>query len=218
MGQTGKGVPYPDSADAPDGPGAVKAVADFIDAQPGIAPLTYAQIQALDGEQLWAGRVAYQTDTGTARPISGLYTFNGVAWRLPWSQPWGVLPNGYAQITDNQDGNGATVAVAGLSLTNVVVANRRIKVSVAGRVSQNSAGIPIVSVNDGVTHELWSVPLAGATPACVSGHYVSSPPAGSITHAVEIESSPGTTDLVASDATPVSLLIEDIGPATGAPS
>lgn len=58
---------------------------------PGISPLTYAQIEALAGAGLWTGQQVYQTDIGTKRPNPGVYTYNGVAWRLPWNIPWGAL-------------------------------------------------------------------------------------------------------------------------------
>lgn len=122
MATTAKGVPYPVGGDAPDGPTQIKAVADYIDAAPGIALLTYAQINALSGGALWAGRRVYQTDTGTNRPVSGEYVYNGVNWRLPWNMPWGEI----AVATHGADTTGYTTYanITGLSVTFTAVANR----------------------------------------------------------------------------------------------
>lgn len=56
---TSKGYPYPEDTDAADVPSDVQALAEAVDASPGIASLSQAQIDALSAGQRWAGRIVW---------------------------------------------------------------------------------------------------------------------------------------------------------------
>lgn len=64
MTTTPKGVPYPESTDPNNAPGDIKAVADWLNANPGIAAMTTVQRNALTGAQVWPGRTIFNTATG----------------------------------------------------------------------------------------------------------------------------------------------------------
>lgn len=59
MANTTKGFPYPIDTDAADIPSDVQLLAEAVDAAPGIASLTQAQIDALSAAQKWAGRIVW---------------------------------------------------------------------------------------------------------------------------------------------------------------
>lgn len=63
MVTTPKGVPYPASTDPNNVPLDLQRLADWVDARPGVAPLTTAQRDALAGVDLWNGRVIYNLTT-----------------------------------------------------------------------------------------------------------------------------------------------------------
>ena len=54
---TTKGFPYPEDTDDTDVPGDMQALADAIDAMPGISALSQAQVDALGAAGKWAGRI-----------------------------------------------------------------------------------------------------------------------------------------------------------------
>lgn len=150
---TAKGVPIPGLDDAPNGPDAISDVAGWVDARPGIALLTYAQINALSGVEIWTGRCVYQTDGGTNRPQAGPYWYNGVAWRLPWNQPWGwideILPASFGTSS------GSLVPITGGSLTKTFVDHRTFRIRASAKGSSATSGdIGEVSVEDDVDGQL----------------------------------------------------------------
>jgi hypothetical protein len=61
--QTPKGVPYAAGTDPNDLTLHTQGLADWIDARPGVSPLTTAQRDALTGADLWDGRVILNLDT-----------------------------------------------------------------------------------------------------------------------------------------------------------
>lgn len=71
------GISKPQSSDANNVPLHLGAVADFLDVNPSISPLSGAVIAALTGPQKPAGRVVYNTTTGTLQ-ISNGTTFRDV--------------------------------------------------------------------------------------------------------------------------------------------
>lgn len=148
MGTTAKGVPYQDLGDPPDGPAGERAVAQWVDDNPGIRSRTYAQINALTGADLWVGRTVHQSNTGVHRTASGIYVYNGVDWRPPWNLPWGELD--YAEKTAVQSINTSVDDINGLTVSKSVVANRIILVRASfGFVGQNtSPGLVKVSITD----------------------------------------------------------------------
>lgn len=188
----------------------------------GISVLTYAQISALSGADLWEGRKVYQTDTGTGREVQGEYTYNGVAWRLPWNLPWGKLPNGLIQKTSGMTtGIGSEVDMAfGFSLTNTLVAHRLMRAKVQCGYQQNGTGdnTTVFLISDGSnSHRVASNSIASGETARMEGCYEWTSVAGALTITPRATSSPGTTDLVAASVSPASLTWDDCGPA-GSPA
>lgn len=118
----------------------------------GISVLTYAQISALAGADLWEGRRVYQTDTGTGRAVKGEYTYNGVAWRLPWNMPWGEV---VAPALAGADATNYTAYadIVGMTRTFTAVANRRYEIELEFEFSGSVNGQPVYGrlVLDGAT-------------------------------------------------------------------
>lgn len=215
MGSTAKGFPYPDLTDPPNGPADIGALAEAVDDTPGITPATYAEINALTGGEVWAGRTVYQTNTGTNRPDVGLYQHNGVDFRGPWNLPWGILD--VASVTANQTTIGTEADLTGLTLTLTFVANRWIRAILRGGYSQNSSGTPVFYIHDGTTsHSVFSITNASADTGRFTGAYEFTPSAGSLTVKGRGSSAAGTVDLIASATNPARLVIEDMGPAGAA--
>lgn len=221
MGTTTKGYPFPAETDSPDGPAQIGALANVCDSMPGIAILTYAQINALSGAAVWTGRKVYQTDTGTNRPFQGEYTYNGVAWRPPWNLPWGVLDDGVA--TSPQGSITGFVDLAGLTVSWTVVANRKYEVSgcvMLGSTVANDA--VLVNVTDGSNVQLQQI---GDVVAVASSFVPLKPSvellglsAGPMTakfRAGRTGTGVGTTE--ASATQPAQIKIADVGP-DGAPA
>lgn len=78
MANTTKGFPYPIDTDAADVPSDVQLLAEAVDAAPGIASLTQAQIDALSATQKWAGRVVWNQTSNKLQRSNGS-TFADVA-------------------------------------------------------------------------------------------------------------------------------------------
>lgn len=78
MANTTKGFPYPIDTDAADVPSDVQLLAEAIDAAPGIASLTQAQIDALSATQKWAGRIVWNQTTSKLQRSDGS-TFSDIA-------------------------------------------------------------------------------------------------------------------------------------------
>lgn len=213
MGTTSRGLRYADGGDAPSGPIATQELAEDVNDIPGIATRTYAQISALAGAALWEGRTVYQTDTGTNRPVKGLYTYNGIAWRQPWNQPWGRLPNGLVVNTAGVAGIGSLVDIALLTLTNTFVANRAISARLSGRWAQNSAGTCVFYIHDGGNSRVVAQSTNGAgDTGAISASWPFTPAAGSGIVKAQASSAAGTVDVAASVTTPWRLELVDEGP------
>jgi hypothetical protein len=77
MPQTDRGYPFPDGDDPiTDGNDAIQALAERASLLPGIATLSTAQRDALEGVELWTGRVIFNVTVGR------LQRWNGTAWVL----------------------------------------------------------------------------------------------------------------------------------------
>lgn len=140
-----------------------------VNAHTGVSTMTYAQIAALTGASLWAGRTVYQTDTGTGRPNVGVYTYISPAtgWRLPWNQPWGTLAYVENASLDQNIGTGITDVIGVTTGTISFVTNREYEVrGSVGHVVQNTdVGILKVFItnlaNTGLTNIVNDVLAAG---------------------------------------------------------
>lgn len=222
---TAKGVPVPDLGDPPNGPADIAAVAGWVDDHPGSSPLTYAQINALSGAELWEGRGVYQTDTGTTRPAEGPYWYNGIDWRKPWNEPWGLAADPAIIIADTDPLVGLA-DVPGLVVPGSFVANRRLEIVVSMPwCVQGSNGTPLVYINDGTTdHLVWMAPNGkqdGSVTAIAGGNHfapgmqriVLVSVAGAQTYKARVNGNGGTVTVKAFTAHPSELTVNDIGPA-----
>lgn len=227
MTTTAKGVPVPDLGDPPNGPAQISAVADWIDAHPGISPLTYAAINALAGGDLWEGRCVYQTDTGSNRPVEGPYWFNGIDWRLPWNEPWGLI--GSASISADTGAIPGLNDVPGLEVDAVFVANRKLEIEISMPwCVMGSNGAPLAYINDDVAdHLVWMAPngrqdgsvasVGAGNMFSVSGRIVLPSVVGAQAYKARINGNGGTVTVRAFTAHPSEITVTDIGP-NGAPA
>ena len=71
MANTALGFPYPAGTDSPAGHTQVQALADAVDAQPGIGSFTQTQINAFTAPEKRAGRVVWNSTTGTLQRCDG---------------------------------------------------------------------------------------------------------------------------------------------------
>ena len=71
MPNTTKGYPYPEGSDAVDVPGDIQALADAVDASPGVTSYTSTQIAALSAGEKWAGRVIWNSTAGKLQVSNG---------------------------------------------------------------------------------------------------------------------------------------------------
>lgn len=88
MATTPKGAPYPVGSDlVVNGDNAIQALAEWVDARPGIAVMTTAERNALTGADLWTGRKIYNTTESREEH------YNGSAWVAsnPTSEPIQIL-------------------------------------------------------------------------------------------------------------------------------
>lgn len=221
MGATGKGIPFPDGDDAPLGPLQMAALAGWVDEYLGAH--SYAEINALTGAEVWAGRRVWQTDTGAARPMQGLYLHDGVEWRKPWNLPWGEV---VAPATHGLDGAGYTAYadITGLSVSFDAVTNRRYRIELDFAFSLSAAGTGAhgrlfmdaatqLQERDGAagTGNFGSVHCAFVGTLAAGPHTIKG-------QCARHGGDPVTVTVVGSNPTKLSTLtVEDIGPA-GAPA
>lgn len=72
MATTDLGFPYPVNADAVDVPGDIQALADAVDAAPGIGAYSQTAIDAFTLAEKRAGRLVFNTTTGKTQVSNGL--------------------------------------------------------------------------------------------------------------------------------------------------
>lgn len=147
MGVTPKGIPIPDLDDPANAPLDFLGVSAWLENY--LSPLTYAQINALSGVDLWVGRKVYQTDTGTNRPNIGEYTWNGVSWRLPWNQPWGLVKR--QGMAPSGTSYSSIAPATALGCTFAAVANRlyTVKCRIPFQVTAANAALSRLVVTEG---------------------------------------------------------------------
>lgn len=65
MPTTSRGAPYPGDGPAVpnDVPGDIRRLAEWVNARPGVTPMTSTSRAALTGAELWRGRTVHETDT-----------------------------------------------------------------------------------------------------------------------------------------------------------
>jgi hypothetical protein len=156
------------------------------------------------------GAMAYTLDTQTAwmRRTGAWVAF------APGPAAAGILPNGYAQITANVALTTAMTAIAGLSVTVNVPANRRVRVSSSSSLSSNAAGATLIRPSlyaDGAQVNQQLLYMVSGSFNAFSISAVLRPAAGSHTCALYalIDVAPGT--IYCSAIAPAFILVEDIG-------
>lgn len=104
MANTTKGFPYPIDTDAADVPSDVQLLAEAVDAAPGIASLTQAQIDALSAVQKWAGRVVWNQTANRLQQSNGS-TFSDLGSPLSSAtpQPLGSASAGTSTTVSRED-------------------------------------------------------------------------------------------------------------------
>lgn len=154
-----------------------------------------------------------------ADTTNGIQQYNGSAWRLPWSLPWGFI--GSTTRTTSFAATNANIITYSLA----AIANRRYRItagagSVSSSVDSDIAGLAVYA--DGTKRagvNIWCPFLGtGYHGGTVVGYYA---PTSSATVTIaaygERVSGTGTITWGASATSPLQLFIEDIGP-TGAPA
>ena len=132
----------------------------------------------------------------------------------PTLGPLGVL--GYAQSVVNQAGFTTVADITGLSVAVNVAANRRIKVTAQGEVSQNTAsGTTRGLIREGTTalqNWLWAdLPAGGDLQGM--GSIILTPSAGAHTYKMSLQTSGGSVTFGGGTERPGFILVEDMGPA-----
>ncbi|NGZ99386.1 hypothetical protein G5V59_00155 [Nocardioides sp. W3-2-3] len=64
MSTTAKGAPFPETTDTNDAPARIQALAQWVDARPGVATFTTDERNVLVGTDIWPGRVIFNSTTG----------------------------------------------------------------------------------------------------------------------------------------------------------
>jgi len=173
----------------------------------------------------YTGQLSAITAAGVT---NGIEQYNGSAWRLPWSMPWGVV--GRALITSSTNTTGTTL-VSGSSLSFSQVQNRIYKYTVTGHAAWTAVG---GSINDGLRVSITNaaatayihqdyLPYGNSTTYGYGigfSWYEVAGSSASVTRELRVSRFYGTSGPVTffADSTRVaSFLIEDIGP-SGAPA
>lgn len=151
----------------------------------------------------------------------GLYTYNGTSWRKGpgWNAPWGYV--GYTEVTTNQSANNANI----LSSTISVVNRRRYQLTAQipgyfSNVANNNASLQIQVGGTSIAEaRMWTSRITSADiGTSIVGHYVATATNASLAVAIYSQSVIGTNhQYIAAAGKPISLLVTDIGPSTGAP-
>jgi hypothetical protein len=143
---------------------------------------------------------------------------NNTALRKQWNIPWGRISHAIA--TASQTGITTTITdLTSLTVTFTASANRYYLIRGHITAQQNSAATAFeVRVTDGSNTQIASCDqtvIAGQA-LSTSVAVVVQPAAGSVTYKLRGLTNTGTADLIASAASPILILVEDIGP-SGAP-
>lgn len=153
----------------------------------------------------------------------GLYTYNGTSWRKGpgWNAPWGYVQ--YTEVTSNVT-SGANVTILTGSTISVVNRRRyRITAHVPGYFSTGALSVALVQIVVGGTsiagQRVFTSQVTSAENGCtVVAMYVATATNTALSCNIFSTSVTGANhQYLCSATTPMSLLVEDIGPAAGAP-
>lgn len=177
MANTTKGFPYPVDTDAADVPSDVQLLAEAVDAAPGIASLTQAQIDALSAAQKWAGRVVWNQTTNRLQQSNGS-TFSDLGSPLSSAtpQPLGTAAAGTSTTVSREDHVHAlptASAVGAIPTSTVTTKGDLLAASGAGaitRVAVGTDGFVLQADSTQTAGIKWaSAPEAGFSPFLLMG-------------------------------------------------
>ena len=164
------------------------------------------------------GMMAY---IGSGDVNEGLYSYNGTSWRKGpgWNAPWGYI--NYTEVTSNQSASNANI----LSSTISVVNRRRYQLiaQIPGyfsSVANNNSSVQILVGGTTIAEaRMWTSRVTSADiGTSIVGHYVATATNTSLAVAIYSAAIIGTNhQYIAAATKPISLLVTDIGPGTGAP-
>ena len=117
---TDKGVPYPEQSDYNNVPRDLQAIAEWLDARPGVSSLTTSQRDALTGVALWEGRVIYNLSETRVEVYDGddWVEIEGGGGGEPIPGPPNVLSIG--TVTTGAPGDPASATITGTSPSQVL--------------------------------------------------------------------------------------------------
>ena len=139
MATTGKGFPYPASSAANNVPADIQALADAVDATPGIASMSTVTRDALGASAKWTGRVIWNLTTST------LQRYDGSSWLNVDQGTWLSYPPTLAQGASTDIAKTVTYAKY-LSIGKLVICQLRLQATAAGTAGSNvTATLPVTA-------------------------------------------------------------------------
>jgi hypothetical protein len=149
---------------------------------------------------------------------------NEPAWILveditPTPAPANSAPSStlaYAEVTTNQGSITTEVDITGLAVTVIVPAGRRLRITGQITFSNTGANQNIGSIKEGGTFLGQHAVISGAANTVESMHWsaVVSPSAGTHTYKLTFQATSGTATTSTNANNPISILVEDITPAS----
>lgn len=143
--------------------------------------------------------------------------YNGAAWRLPWSNPWGRVASAVTSSSD-QGSVTAITDVTALTCTWTAVANRRYKIYALAYFSNTGAGnFTELSVTDASNVQKDIGRVAASSAASTKGDVImcqyeeTGITAGSVTRKCRTQAITGTST-VRNSFSLGKMIVEDIGP------
>lgn len=190
MPTTSRGVHYPAAADPDDVPGDLQAIADWVNARPGVTPMTTSERNALSGTDLWNGRIVYNLTTQQLER----YNTTGPAWEIADAAAFipktlvdakGDLLVGSADDTvvrkavgsDGQVLTADAASTGGMKWAAAVPATKTVRVSLTANLALTTATNTTVSFTteqfdtDGF-HDTVTNPSRLTVPAGLGGKYI----------------------------------------------
>lgn len=156
----------------------------------------------------------------TGAATEGPEYFNGVSWRKPWNQSWGLL--GYAKVVAIQTGFDTVIRdIGGASVVAAVAGNRLLRVSLYAYFSlTTTTSYGQFFITDGAD---VSFTIGACSPGTVGGSISLSTivptVAGTTSLTVKARVNCGAGNLnIQNPSGPLTLTVEDVGPAVGSPT
>lgn len=175
MPNTTKGYPYPQGSDAVDVPGDIQALADAVDASPGVTSYTSTQIAALTAGEKWAGRVIWNSTAGKLQVSNGS-TFSDVDTSVALSsstpQTLGTAAAGTSSDASRADHRHAMPSASDVGAIGISLVTAKGQI-IAASGSATPAAVPTGSTNGHIltwdtaeaTSMKWAAAPASGIPA-----------------------------------------------------